>query len=253
LNTDPAREWQVATVTSVYTESPRVKLFRFTLPERPKFRAGQYYDIRLTSPDGYQAQRSYSVTSSPDGQAEPHEIEFAIELIKGGEVSSYFHEFVSPGDQIEMRGPIGGHFTLSPNFSKPVLLVAGGSGIAPIISMLRHRRQSDNDAPVSVMFSVRTEIDLLFGDEIEEMANENPNFHLIIALTRTLPGEITSESPRETRRIDRPMIDCAVAALGGRPARAYVCGGTEFVETVGSNLLDLGMKYDEVRTERFGP
>ncbi len=218
------------------------------MPSPTKFRAGQYFDIRLTAPDGYQAQRSYSVTSSPD---DPDKIEFAIELIEDGEVSSYFHEIVEPGDQIEMRGPIGGHFTLSPNFTKPVLLVAGGSGIAPIISMLRYRRSSNQEAPVVLMFSVRTEIDLLFEGELEKMANEDPNFHMVIALTRTLPTE--SKSSRQTRRIDRPMIDYAVEILGSRPARAYVCGGTSFVESIGNHLLDLGMEYDEIRTERFGP
>lgn len=251
MKIEPVQEWQIATVTSVSTESPRVKLFKLELASETKFRAGQYFDIRLTAPDGYQAQRSYSITSSPE---DARTIELAIELITDGEVSSYFHEYVESGDQIELRGPIGGHFTLSPNFTKPVLLVAGGSGIAPIISMLRHRRSSTRIAPTAVIFSARTESDVLFAKELAEMSDEDPNLQLTITLTRSKSDSVaTTTAPRETRRIDRPMIDSTIDLLGGRPARAYVCGGTDFVETIGNHLLDIGMAYDDVRTERFGP
>ena len=249
MNIDPVREWQIATVTSVNDESPRVKLFKLDLANETKFRAGQYFDIRLTAPDGYQAQRSYSVTSSPE---DSNSIELAIELIADGEVSAYFHEIVKPDDQIELRGPIGGHFTLSPNFTKPVLLVAGGSGIAPIISMLRHRRSSTRIAPTVLMFSVRTEADALFAQELEDMAQENPNLHIIIALTRS-ESETPDSKQRETRRIDRSMIDSAITKLAEQPARAYVCGGTDFVESIGNHLLDIGLAFHDIRTERFGP
>ena len=249
MKIEPVQEWQIATVKSVCVESPRVKLFTLELSSETKFRAGQYFDIRLTAPDGYQAQRSYSVISSPE---DPRSIELAIELIPDGEVSSYFHEYVEVGDQVELRGPIGGHFTLSPNFTKPVLLVAGGSGIAPIISMLRHRRSSTRIAPTVLMFSARTETDVLFASELTAMAQENPNLHLMITLTRSHP-EMKTRGPRETRRIDRSMIDSAIELLGAKPARAYVCGGTGFVESIGGHLLDIGMAYDDVRTERFGP
>lgn len=249
MNFEPVRDWQIATVTSVSIESSRVKLFTLELAKETKFRAGQYFDIRLTAPDGYQAQRSYSVTSNPDDTSS---IELAIELIPDGEVSSYFHEVVETGEQIEVRGPIGGHFTLSPNFTKPVLLVGGGSGIAPIISMLRHRRHSDRIAPTVLIFSVRTESDFLFGDELEEMAQTDPDFHLIVTTTRQAKKATVAKN-RETRRIDRPMIDHAIALLGKTPARAYICGGTGFVESIGNHLLDLGLAYDDIRTERFGP
>lgn len=250
----PGADWQVATVESVRAESRRVKLFRLNLPGRGEFRAGQYYDIRLTAPGGYQAQRSYSVTSSPD---EPNVIELAIEQIHDGEVSSYFHQVVEPGDRIELRGPIGGHFTWTPDYTGPVLLVAGGTGVAPLMSMLRHRYTAGSSSPVLLMFSVRTESDILFGPELEQMALEDPNFKLVITLTREVPDGWSGE----TRRIDRQMIDLAFASVGreaGRarrraPGRAYVCGGTGFVESVADHLLESGMDYNAIRTERFGP
>ncbi|MBT4341632.1 MAG: oxidoreductase, partial [Chloroflexi bacterium] len=132
-------EWQIATVRSIHVESPRVKLFTLELPVITPFRAGQHFDVRLTAPDGYQAQRSYSVSSSPEPASNLTSIEFTVELITDGEVSSYFHEAVEVGDQIEIRGPIGGHFTWSPIATKPVMMIAGGSGIAPIMSMIRQR------------------------------------------------------------------------------------------------------------------
>lgn len=250
VNTDPVKDWRIATVTSVHAETPRVKLFRLELPVGTTFRAGQYFDVRLTAPDGYQAQRSYSVSSSPSN---PSTIELAIELISDGEISSYFHEFVESGDQIELRGPIGGHFTLSQNFTQPLLLIAGGTGLAPVMSMLRQRQAVETAAPTVLMFSTRTEADILFREELEQLAKQDPNFHLAITLTRSAYGERPAETDFETRRIDRPMIDTAIEHLGNLPARAYVCGGSGFVEAIGNHLLDIGMRHDDVRTERFGP
>lgn len=243
-------EWQVATVTSVHDESPRVKLFRLNLATSTPFRAGQYFDIRLTAPDGYQAQRSYSVTSAPET---PESIEFAIELISDGEVSSYFHEAVEPGEKIELRGPIGGHFTWSPTRPKPVLLIGGGSGVAPLISMLRHRRSHSEKAPTALMFSARTESDLLFHAELEDMATEDPDLHLRLTLTREKPDNWQETATHESRRIDRTMLESAIVALGETPYRAYICGGSGFVETISTLLLDLGLEYRTIRTERFGP
>ncbi len=263
-------DWQIATVESVHAESPRVKLFRLKLPAGQKFSAGQYYDIRLTAPDGYQAQRSYSISSSPE---KPGVIELVIELIPGGEVSSYFHEAVVPGERIELRGPIGGHFTWTPNYIKPLLLVAGGSGIAPLMSIIRRRATLDSSPRMLLMFSVRTEHDILFRQELERMAHEDADFDLTITLTRAVPEGWTGE----TRRIDAQMIDTAFDAATGKtrlreagtgtpeaakaapnPAgqpfgRAYICGGTGFVESIASYLLETGMDYDDIRTERFGP
>ncbi|HIF71001.1 MAG TPA: oxidoreductase [Dehalococcoidia bacterium] len=249
---DGGAEWQIATVSSVDDESTRVKLFTLDLPdERAKagFFAGQYYDLRLTAPDGYQAQRSYSITSSPD---DPGSIELAIELITDGEVSSYFHEFVEVGDKIELRGPIGGHFTWLPMITKPVLFIAGGSGIAPIMSMLRHHASSNSTAPALLMFSARNEPDILYKDELERMADADQNLALILTLTRGVPDDWRGES----RRIDKAMVDQSISQLVGEnnlPDRAYVCGGSSFVESIGNYLLDVGMGHNDVRTERFGP
>jgi ferredoxin-NADP reductase len=250
VSTDPVTEWQVATVASVHVETPRVKLFRLELSPGTKFRAGQYFDVRLTAPDGYQAQRSYSVSSSP---SDPSEIELAIELISDGEISSYFHEFVEPGDQIELRGPIGGHFTVSQNFSQPLLLIAGGTGLAPMMSMLRQRQTVEASAPTVLMFSTRTKADVLFREELELLAVNDPNFHLVITLTRETSKIDPDETHIERRRIYRSMIDEAIERLGHHPARAYVCGGSGFVETIGNHLLDIGLDHDDIRTERFGP
>jgi len=262
--------WQIATVLSVHAESPRVKLFRLKLPAGQQFWAGQYYDVRLTAPDGYQAQRSYSISSSPK---EPGVIELLIELIIGGEVSTYFHEAVIPGEKIELRGPIGGHFTWMPGYIEPLLLIAGGSGIAPLMSMVRRRETMAEPPRMRLMFSVRAEPDILFRRELERVAFEDPAFTLNITLTRAAPDGWSGG----TRRIDPRMIDEALddaaeksrsaepgvdapGAITGRTAkpglpfgRAYICGGTGFVESIASYLLESGMAYDDIRTERFGP
>jgi len=247
--TDSSTNWQIATVRSISDESPRVKLFELELSGAVKFRAGQFYDIRLTAPDGYQAQRSYSITSSPDDMGS---IELAVELISDGEVTSYFHEAVEVGEQIEVRGPIGGHFTWNPSLPKPVLFIAGGSGIAPIMSMLRHRRSSGSHTPALLLFSVRSYADILFREELEKMSDDDPGLKLNFTLTRSAPPDWSGEN----RRIDREMIVAAVEKLAGSnslPDRAYVCGGSNFVEAMGNLLLDTGMGLRSIRTERFGP
>ena len=223
--------WQIATVESVIDLSQRVKLFRLKLPVQKRFLAGQHYDIRLTAPDGYQAQRSYSISSSPDDLTT---LEFAIELIHDGEVSSYFHEVVQPGEKIELRGPIGGHFTRKADSTDPTLFIAGGSGIAPIMSMLRQQVGRDNAARL-LMFSVRTEQDILFKDELEKMANEDPTFDLVVILTRDNPAGWHGQ----TRRIDQAMINSAIESFEGPPVSAFICGGTEFVGVQCGRILGI--------------
>jgi ferredoxin-NADP reductase len=248
-------EWQIATVRSIHVESPRVKLFTLELPAETPFRAGQHFDVRLTASDGYQAQRSYSVSSSPEPAPNPTSIEFAVELIADGEVSSYFHEAVEVGDQIEIRGPIGGHFTWSPIAAKPVMMIAGGSGIAPIMSMIRHRSNADviKKTPMLLMFSARTEADMLFAAELESIAVNDPDFHLIVALTRSEEVASGNRPFRHLRRIDGPMIESALSNLATHPSRSYICGGSSFVEAMANHLLDLGIPNNSIRTERFGP
>lgn len=243
---DLALPWQIATVESVTDASQRVKLFRLRLDKWHGFRAGQHFDIRLTAPDGYQAQRSYSISSSPEDNGT---LELAIELIDDGEVSSYFHEVVEPGEKIELRGPIGGHFTWNKQFLRPVVCVAGGSGIAPIMSMLRQRAAQEFPSPTLLLFSVRTQDDILFRRELEQMAENDPGFVLLVTLTR----EDSSTWNGSTQRIKQSTIDEIFAESGILPERAYVCGGSFFVESIANFLLESGMDFNEIRTERFGP
>ncbi len=236
----------MATVTKVRVASDRVKLFTLELPSGGNFKAGQHYDLRLTAPDGYQAQRSYSLASSP---GDTNLIEIAIELIDDGEVSSYFHDSVEPGEMIEVRGPIGGHFTWEPSHTKSSIFVAGGSGIAPIISMLRHRFTVKNNAPALLLFSVRTEDDILYREELERMSDNDPSLHVVTTITRGTSKDWIGN----TRRIDQGMIDSALVNTGVKPESAYVCGGSGFVESIADILLDTGLDFKQIHIERFGP
>ena len=236
----------MATVTKVRVASDRVKLFTLEVPTGGNFKAGQHYDVRLTAPDGYQAQRSYSLASSP---GDTNLIEIAIELIDDGEVSSYFHDSVEPGEMIEVRGPIGGHFTWEPSHTKSSIFVAGGSGIAPIISMLRHRFTVKNNAPALLLFSVRTEDDILYREELERMSDNDPSLHVGTTITRGTSKDWIGN----TRRIDQGMIDSALVNTGVKPESAYVCGGSGFVESIADILLDTGLDFNQIHIERFGP
>ena len=236
----------MATVTKVRVASDRVKLFTLEVPTGGNFKAGQHYDVRLTAPDGYQAQRSYSLASSP---GDTNLIEIAIELIDDGEVSSYFHDSVEPGEMIEVRGPIGGHFTWEPSHTKSSIFVAGGSGIAPIISMLRHRFTVKNNAPALLLFSVRTEDDILYREELERMSDNDPSLHVVTTITRGTSKDWIGN----TRRIDQGMIDSALVNTGVKPESAYVCGGSGFVESIANILLDTGLDFKQIHIERFGP
>ena len=236
----------MATVTKVRVASDRVKLFTLEVPTGGNFKAGQHYDVRLTAPDGYQAQRSYSLASSP---GDTNLIEIAIELIDDGEVSSYFHDSVEPGEMIEVRGPIGGHFTWEPSHTKSSIFLAGGSGIAPIISMLRHRFTVKNNAPALLLFSVRTEDDILYREELERMSDNDPSLHVVTTITRGTSKDWIGN----TRRIDQGMIDSALVNTGVKPESAYVCGGSGFVESIADILLDTGLDFNQIHIERFGP
>lgn len=236
----------MATVTAVGIASDRVKLFTLELPSGGNFKAGQHYDVRLTAPDGYQAQRSYSLASSPGNT---NLIEIAIELIDDGEVSSYFHDSVEPGEMIEVRGPIGGHFTWEPSHTKSSIFIAGGSGIAPIISMLRHRFTVKNNAPALLLFSVRTEDDILYREALEKMSDNDPSLHVVTTVTRGTSKDWIGN----TRRIDQGMIDFALVNTGVKPESAYVCGGSGFVESIADILLDTGLDFKQIHIERFGP
>lgn len=246
LPSQTQKPWRAATVTAVRIASARVKLFTLELPSGGNFKAGQHYDVRLTAPDGYQAQRSYSLASSPGNT---NLIEIAIELIDDGEVSSYFHDSVEPGEMIEVRGPIGGHFTWEPSHTKSSIFVAGGSGIAPIISMLRHRFTVKNNSPALLLFSVRTEDDILYREALEKLSDNDPSLHVVTTVTRGTSKDWIGN----TRRIDQGMIDSALVDTEVKPESAYVCGGSGFVESIANILLDTGLDFKQIHIERFGP
>lgn len=202
-------------------------------------------DIRLTADNGYQAQRSYSI-ASPAGCA--HHVELTIERISDGEVSPFLTEELRAGDTIELRGPIGGYFTWDPAISSPLMLIAGGSGVVPLMSMLRTRYQVGGKIPARLLYSSRSAEDIIYRDELGGLVANRDGFYLVHTLTRGAPAGWEGQ----TRRVDRDML----AECGFQPAqepRIYVCGPTSFVETVADQLVGLGHGESAIKTERFGP
>jgi len=226
--------WQLATVTAIKRETPRVKSFRFRLPMWMPHLPGQHYDVRLTAPDGYRAQRSYSIASSP---LEEGEIELTVDRLDDGEVSAYFHDVLEEGDQVELRGPFASYFVW--RGESPVLLVGGGSGVVPLMCILRHRRRTMPELPMRLVYSVREAADVIYAAELGADAT--------LTFTREPPAEWTGH----TGRIDQALIGAAAAGTGG--GLAFVCGSNGFVESAARLLLDAGFPAAAIRTERFGP
>jgi ferredoxin-NADP reductase len=212
--------WQIATVVAIEQETPRVKSFRLQLPMWMPHLPGQHYDVRLTAPDGYRAQRSYSVASSP---------------LDEGEVSPYFHEVVIEGDQVEVRGPFASYFVW--RGEAPVLLLGGGSGVVPLMAMLRHRRRTMPELPMRLVYSVRTAEDVIYADELADDA--------VLTFTREPPSGWRGH----TGRIDSALISAAGVDTGS----AFICGSNGFVEAAAQLVLDAGFDVRQIRTERFGP
>jgi ferredoxin-NADP reductase len=240
-----ALEWQIAEVNSIRQETPKVKTFSFVLPNWIRHRPGQHYDVRLTAPDGYQAQRSYSVASEPERTGE---IDLTVERIEDGEVSSYLHDVLVAGDRIEVRGPIGGYFVWEAQLGGPLLLVAGGSGIVPLMAMIRHRAAAGSRIPARLLYSSRTPEGVIYADELTGLQDSKDEFEVFHTFTRQAPDGWTGYA----RRIDSQMLAEVAAPLGDR-ARAYVCGPTLMVETVANGLVQIGLAPNQIRTERFGP
>ena len=239
-------QWQIAQVKAITQETPRVKTFTLQLPKWIPHVAGQHYDLRLTAEDGYQAERSYSIASPPE---QTGEIDLTVELIDDGEVSSYLHEGISVGDPLEVRGPIGGYFVWKDNMANtPLLLVAGGSGVVPLMAMLRHRAKIGVTNPTTLLFSVRTAEETIYHQELRQLAEQNTHFTLVLTYTRQPPPGWASYQ----RRIDRNMLADVVNPFESQPI-CFVCGPTPLVEQVANTLVDLGLPTDKVRTERFGP
>lgn len=240
-----ALNWQIVTVAAVRDETPRVKTLSLLVPGWQSHRPGQHVDIRLTAEDGYQAQRSYSIASAPSDQPV---IDLTIELVEDGEVSPFLHNEVIVGDRFELRGPIGGYFVWDGAAADPLLLVAGGSGVVPLMAMVRHRAQIRAAVPCTLLYSSRTPADVIYSDELHRLNGREDGLRVIHALTR-------SQSPGWTgysRRIDMRMV-AEVLEGTGPMAQAFVCGPTPLVESVAESLVSIGLAPSQVRTERFGP
>ncbi|TGE04092.1 ferredoxin reductase [Hymenobacter fodinae] len=239
--------WQVGTVVSITTETPHAKSFTLSLPQWHRHRAGQHYTLRLTAPDGYQAQRSYSIASPPE---QTGEVAFTVELIEEGEVSGYLFDGVQVGDQLEVRGPIGGYFVwdATPQ-AGPLLLVAGGSGVVPLMCMLRHRQRSGLRNPTVLLYSVRTPEEVIYQQELLAMAQADPSFSLVLTYTRQSPAGWTGNQ----RRLDAAMLQEAVGQLPTSP-QCFICGPTGLVESAATLLAQhLQVPTAAIHTERFGP
>jgi ferredoxin-NADP reductase len=237
--------WQISTVTAIRPETAEVSSFTLRLPNWRAHRAGQHYDVRLTAADGYQAQRSYSIASPPSRVGD---VDLTIERIGDGEVSPYFHDTLEVGDQVEVRGPIGGYFVWEPALGGPLLLVAGGSGVVPLMAMLRERASADPKPPAVLLCSSRSVDDVIYRDELASLSSDHTGLRVIQTLTRSQPPGWTGYA----RRIDRPMLTEAIAAAGPQPL-VYICGPTLLVEAAANGLVELGVPAAQVRTERFGP
>jgi ferredoxin-NADP reductase len=226
----------VATVRDTRIEAPGVRTLVLDIPGWPGHLAGQHVDVRLTAEDGYQAQRSYSIASAPEAER----LELTVEELPDGEVSPYLVEDAQPGDQFEVRGPIGGYFVWRAQDGGPLLLVAGGSGVVPLMAMIRHRAATGSDADARLLLSVKTRADIIYRSELEASG-----VALHVTLTREAPPGWS------TGRID---LD-AVRAVGPAPGEAphiYVCGPTPFVEAAAALLVAAGHEPGRIRTERFG-
>ena len=240
----PRLAWREAEILEVVPETEHVRSLVLRVPDWPGHVAGQHVDVRLTADDGYQAERSYSIASPP----ERSEVVLTVERIEAGEVSPYLTGEVRPGDRFELRGPIGGYFTWSASLPGPLQLVAGGSGIVPLMSMLRHRANHRDRMPTRLLSSSRAFDSIIYRRELERLVSDDSGLEVIHTLTREAPPGW----PGLRRRVDAEMLREHAVAPNQRP-RIYICGPTPFVEAVADAFVSLGNKPAAIRTERFGP
>jgi ferredoxin-NADP reductase len=228
--------WRPAEIREVIRETPSAATLLLDVPNWPGHRAGQHVDVRLTAEDGYRAQRSYSIASAPEDGAPA----ITVERLDDGEVSPYLVDDAQVGDVVEVRGPVGGWFVWEASQGGPLWLIGGGSGVAPLMSMLRHRERAGGDAEARLLLSAKRPDDVLYAAELGK-------FDVTYTYTREAPAGWTGYA----RRVDRAMLAEAGYAPEARP-RIYVCGPTGFVEGVAAELVELGHDADRIRTERFG-
>ncbi|MDQ2887751.1 MAG: ferredoxin reductase [Chloroflexota bacterium] len=236
--------WQSGEVVAIRQETAHAKSLTLAVPQWAGHRAGQHVDIRLTAEDGYQVERSYSIASPPGvGQ----QIMLTVELLNDGEVSPYLVEELRVGDKIELRGPIGGYFVWEATMGGPLLLVAGGSGIVPLMAIVRHRSAVGSTVPTRLLVSARSYEEIIYRDELERLLVGDNGPEVIYTLTRSAPPTWTGYR----RRIDADLLREVAWSAAARPL-AYICGPTEFVETAATDLLALGYEAARIKTERFG-
>ncbi|HEX5167256.1 MAG TPA: ferredoxin reductase [Thermomicrobiales bacterium] len=236
--------WHLATVVETRPESADAATVVFEIPGWPGHRAGQHVDVRLTAEDGYSATRSYSIASPPEEEL----VAITVESLPDGEVSPYLVEDVLAGDQLELRGPVGGYFVWEAALGGPLQLIGGGSGLVPLMAMLRHHQATGSDELVRLLYSVRTPEDALFGAELDALAAASNNIEVVRTYTRRAPEGWTGH----TRRIDADLLR-EVAYPASEQPLVYVCGPTALVEGVAERLVEQGHDPARVRTERFGP
>lgn len=236
--------WQHGTVTAVHEETARTKSLTFTLPDWQGHRAGQHVDIRLTADDGYQAERSYSIASPPEAG---NLVTLTVERLDDGEVSPYLTEEVRVGDMLELRGPIGGYFVWETALGGPLLLIAGGSGIVPLMAMLRHRAAQQSDVLTHLVYSSRSYDDIIYRDELARLAAADARLTVTHTLTRTQPPGWSGYA----RRVDQALLEEIVWPASATPL-AFLCGPTPFVEAGATALATMGYAPDRIKTERFG-
>jgi ferredoxin-NADP reductase len=236
--------WRLAEVIEVVPETPRTKSLVLEVPEWKGHKAGQHVDVRLTAPDGYQTQRSYSIASAPEDER----LMLTVERLDDGEVSPYLTDVLMAGDKLEFRGPIGGYFAWEERDGGPLLLVGGGSGVVPLMAMIRHRAAAGSGVPVRLLYSSRSYEEIIFREELETLAARDASLEVIHTLTRSRPEGWVGYD----RRIDAEMLREVAWSPDERPL-PFVCGPTSFVEKVADALVSLGHDPARVKTERFGP
>ncbi len=237
--------WQTVTIRRIEKRAPSITSFFLQPSRRFPYRAGQHVDVRLTASDGYQARRSYSIASAPEAG---ETIELAIERLDDGEVSPFFHDIAAVGDEFELRGPLGGHFVWSDSDGGPLLLVGGGSGVVPLMAMIRHRAARKSTVPAVLVFSARVWDEVIFRDELIGLDDRRDGIDLVLTLTREAarrPGDYS-------RRVDVAMMEQSMVRLPAPPRFAFICGSNAFVSAGAQALIDAGVPAGLIRTERYG-